>query len=971
MVAYTALAGALDPELLGDMLKRYQNAVAGAVGRFGGFVAKFMGDGVLAYFGFPHALEDSAERAIRAGISILADVGEVLRPDGEPIQARIGVATGLVVVGEVIGTGPAQERTIVGETPNLASRLQALAAPSTILISEATRNLLGGLFELEPMGNRELKGFARSVPVWRVFGEAAAKSRFAATRHSKLPLVGRAQEMELMLDRWRLARAGEGQIVTVLGEAGIGKSRSVEALHEVVSGEPHTRIDLQCSPYHRDSTLYPVIQHLGRAARFVAGDLPAIRIEKLGSLFAGRAAASDATTISLLAELLSLPTPMPLSLTPAQRKAATIGLLVDEIVRLCEVDPVLLVVEDAHWIDATTLELMTRVADSIGQARVLALVTARSDFAAPWLAQPHATSLTLERLGREECAQLVANVATAQGLSAETIAAIVAKTDGVPLFVEELTKSVMESAGGGGATVPAALKDSLMARLDRLGDAREAAQMAAVIGRQFAFSLLAAMSPKSDVEIEAALEKLVTAGIVFAEQRGLERGFSFKHALVREAAYDSLLLSRRREWHESCARALEERFVELATNEPELLAHHFGEAGLAGPACDYRMRAGERAVSRAAYTEAIAHFSIGLSEAEKLPEAAERMRRQLDLLLKLGPALMVTRGLGSVEAENAFQKAAEMAAAAGNDAATFQAKWGLWMIANSGLKTAARQRAQELVALAQRSGDGDLLLEAYHCRWATAIFRGDIAETIENCLIGVETYDISRHRHLGHAFAGHDPGVCAHAVCGWAYQLNGEPKAAEEYMARSLKLAEALDQPNDQAFALYIGGMSHQLVANRDATLEFARRVVTISEKFGLTPWRAISLILVAWATAMGGAVADAARLIDAEIGQVTSASPQVIYNLGLAAEVLLAANRPGDGIALLDRVLAAIEEPGVGFYLSEIYRMRGECLLAIDRKNKDEARQAFAVARDIANRQGALILARRAEASLLHVANI
>ena len=810
------------------------------------------------------------------------------------------------------------------------------------------------------------------MPVWSVLGEVAAKSRFAATRRGNLPLVGRAQEMELMLDRWRLARAGEGQIVTVLGEAGIGKSRSVEAMYEVVSGEPHTRIDLQCSPYHRDSALYPVIQHLGRAARFVAGDSPAIRIEKLGALFAGRAAA-DASTIPLLAELLSLPTPTPLSLslTPAQRKAATIGLLVDEIVRLCEVDPVLLVVEDAHWIDATTLELMTRMADSIGQARLLALVTARSDFAAPWLAQPHATSLTLERLGREDCAQLVANVATAQGLSAETIAAIVAKTDGVPLFAEELTESVMESAGGGGATVPATLKDSLMARLDRLGNARETAQIAAVIGRQFAFSLLAAMSPKSDVEIEAALEKLVTAGIVFPEQRGLERGFSFKHALVREAAYDSLLLSRRREWHESCARVLEERFVELAANEPELLAHHFGEAGLAGPACDYRMRAGERAVSRAAYTEAIAHFSIGLSAAEKLPKAAERMRRQLDFLLKLGPALMVTRGLGSVEAENAFQKAAEMSAAAGNDPATFQAKWGLWMIANIRPKSPARQRAHELVALAQRSGDGDLLLEAYHCRWATAFFRGDMAEAIENCLIGVETYDISRHRHLGHAFAGHDPGVCAHAICGLAYQTNGAPKLAEEYMARSLELGEALDQPSDQAFALNIGGMSRQLVADHEATLEFARRSVTISEKFGLLYLRASSLILVAWATAIGGAVAEAARLIDAEIGQATSASPAVIYNLGLAAEVLLAANRPGDGIALLDRALAAIEEPDVGFYLSEIYRMRGECLLAIDRKNKDEARQAFAVARDIANRQGARILARRAEASLLHVANV
>jgi class 3 adenylate cyclase/tetratricopeptide (TPR) repeat protein len=966
MVGSTALSGALDPELFGDLLKRYQNAAAGAVARFGGFVAKFMGDGILAYFGFPRALEDSAERAIRAAISILVDVGEVLRPDGKPIQARIGVATGLVVVGEVIGTGSAQERTVVGDTPNLAARLQAFAAPNTILISEATRNLLGRLFELEPTGNHELKGFARPVPVWRVLGEAAAKSRYAATRRGRLPLVGRAREMELMLDRWRLARSGEGQIVTLLGEAGIGKSRLLEAVHEAVSGERHTRIHLQCSPYHRDSALYPVIQHLGRAARFVAEDSTAIRIEKLGALFAGRAP-SDATTIPLLAELLSIPTPTPLSLTPAQRKAATIRLLVDKIARLSEVDPVLLVVEDAHWMDATTLELMTRMADSIGEARLLAVVTARPDFAAPWLAQPHATSLILERLGREECAQLVATVAAAQGLSIETVTAIVAKSDGVPLFVEELTKSVVESGVGDRATVPATLKDSLMARLDRLGNARDTAQIAAVIGRQFSFALLAAMTPKSDNEIGTALEKLVTAGIVFPQQLGLEKGFSFKHALVREAAYDSLLLSRRRGWHESCARALEERFVELAANEPELLAHHFSEAGLAGPACDYRMRAGEQAVSRAAYSEAIAHFSIGLSEAEKLPEAAERMRRQLDFLLKLGPALMVTRGMGSVEAESAFQKAAEISAAAGNDAATFKAKWGLWMIANIGMKSVASRRAHELVALAQHSGDADLLLEAYHCRWSTASFRGDVAETIENSLIGVETYDMSRHRHLGHAFAGHDPGVCAHSICGFAYQASGEPKLAEQYMVRSRELAEALGQPNDQAFALYISGMCRQLVADHDAVLAFARRSLTISEKFGLLPWRAGSLILVAWATAMGGpSVADAAQLIDAEIEQATSAGAAMIYNLALAAEVLLAANRPGDGIVLLDRVLAAIEEPGVGFYLSEAHRLRGECLLAVDRKNKEEARQAFAVARDIANRQGALILARRAEASLL-----
>jgi len=435
--------------------------------------------------------------------------------------------------------------------------------------------------------------------------------------------------MGLARDRWRLTRFGEGQIVTVIREAGIGKSRLIEAFQEALSGEPHSRIHLQCSPYHSDSALYPVIQHLGRAARFATADLPNARIEKLRELFAQRASA-DATAIPLLAELLSIPVAepaTPLSLTPAQRKAATLALLVDEIVRLGETDPVLLVLEDAHWIDDTTLELMTRVTDSISFARLLALVTARPEFVPPWQTRPHSTLLTLGRLGRAECAELVVGVAASHDLSAETVAAIVAKTDGVPLFAEELTRSVMESVGQDSAAVPATLKDSLMARLDRLGEAREVAQIASVIGRQFTLALLDAFAARGGAELEAALEKLGAAGIVFPEGDGLERSFSFKHVLVRDAAYESLLLSQRREWHERIAHTLEERFPELAANEPELLAHHFGEAGLVGPACDYRMRAGDRAVSRSAYKEAIAHFSVGAKSAEALLEPAERMHR--------------------------------------------------------------------------------------------------------------------------------------------------------------------------------------------------------------------------------------------------------------------------------------------------------------------------------------------------------
>ena len=968
LVGSTALAGSVDPELLSALIRRYQDACAGAIGRFGGFVAKFMGDGVLAYFGFPRAFEDAAERAVRAALAIGTEVGTLEGPDGTFLQTRIGIATGLVVVGELIGVGSAQEQTIVGETPNLAARLQALAAPDTILVSETTRNLLGAVFELEATGEHELKGFSRPVPAWRVRGEAANESRFAASRAGgHLPLIGRTHEMGLLLDRWHLARSGEGQIVTLIGEAGIGKSRLVEALQEALANEPHRRIHLQCSPYYSDSALFPVIRQLARAAQFGAGDSPSARLDKLRALFAKRSA-SDPLAIPLLAELLSIAedgdvaTP---SLNPAQRKAATIALLIEEIFDLGAADPVLLILEDAHWIDATTLELMTRLTDSIARARLLVLVTGRPDFVPPWQTRPHSTLLTLGRLGRAECAELVSGVASVNRLSAETVAAIVAKTDGVPLFAEELTKNVIESAGEDSASVPSTLKDSLMARLDRLGEAREVAQIAAVIGRQFPFAILEAVMSRG-ATLEAALESLVTAGILLPEGRGLERGFSFKHALLRDAAYESLLLARRRHWHECAARTVEERFPDLAANEPEVLAYHFGEAGLAGPACDYRMRAGDRAVSRSAYKEAVAHYSTGLKSAEALTQSADRMRRQLDFLVKLGPALMVARGMGSLDVEDACGRAAQIGEKLDDQAAVYKAKWGLWLNANVRRKTGlARDRANELMTLAQRSGDGDQLLEAYHCRWSTAFFRGDVAATLDNSRIGTKTYDMARHRHLGQAFGGHDPGVCAHVCRAIALQEAADADKARASGTAGIALAETLDHANTLGHALNNFSICLQLMGDREATFAAAHRGVVLAEKFGLLPWRAGSLLLTGWASAVGSGIADAARLVDAELDNATATGPLPQYFLGLAAEVLLTAGRPADGLTHLDRAIAAVEEPGVGFYLPELHRFRGECLLSLDRGNKAEARQAFMMALDTARRQGATLFEQRAAARL------
>ena len=965
MVGSTALSAKLDPEPLGGLIRRYQDAVAGAIGRYGGFVAKFMGDGVLAYFGFPRAFEDAAERAVRAALGILSEVGAIETPDGTRVQARIGIATGLVVVGEIIGTGMAQERTIVGETPNLAARLQALAEPDCIIISESTQKLLGGLFELTHAGEHELKGFARPLPAWRVCGEAAVESRFAAIRTGGLPLIGRAHEMGLVRERWQLARQGEGQIVTVIGEAGIGKSRMIEALQEEVVGEAHARINLQCSPYHSDSALYPVIQYLNRVAGFAPADPADVRAEKIRALLAARRIA-DPAAWPLLAELLSMPLAETAATaqSPTQRKASTLALIVEIMARTGDGDPVVIVLEDAHWIDATTLEMMTRLTDSIARARLLAVVSARPDFVPPWLARPHATLVTLGRLGRPECMQVVAGVAAAHGLSTATIATIVAKTDGIPLFVEELTRSVMESAGEG-SSVPATLKDSLMARLDRLGGAREMAQIAAVIGRQFTFAILEAASGKGSGELEGMLAKLVASGIVFPEERSLERSFIFKHALVRDAAYESLLLMRRREWHGRVAQALEQRFGDVAAREPELLAYHFGEAGLLSLACDYRMRAGDQAVSRSAYVEAIAHFTAGLKLAEALP-LQEGLRRRLQFWLKLGSASVVAHGLQSVEAETAYIKASEIGEQLGDGPASFQAKWGLWINANLRRKTAlARDRASELVSLAQQSGDRELLLEAYHCQLSTAHFRGDVRDALEGCRHAIALYDMTQHRHLAHAFGGHDPGVCAHAQCGNSWQLSGEEQPARQHFTQAIALAEMLDHPNSLGHGLHNIGIGHQLVGDREATYTAAHRAAALAEKFNLPPWRASSLILVGWATATGAGVVDAVRLIDAEIANATAVGPLPQYYLGLAAEVLLAAGRPADALGHLDRAIAGIDEAGVGIYLPEIYRLRGACLLALDRHNKTEARSAFAIAVDIAKRQGAVIFERRAQASL------
>jgi len=969
LVGSTALATALDPEDLGSLIKRYQDACAGAVARFDGYIAKFMGDGVLAYFGYPQAHEDAVERSVRAALAMIDSVRHIERPDGFRLETRVGIATGLVVVGDIIGAGAAREESIVGETPNLAARLQALAEPNTVLVGDATYRLLGRTFEYESRGEHSLKGFAKPAPVWRVLREAPVTSRFAAARAIDLgPFVGRAQEMGLLLDRWRLAQQSEGQVILLTAEAGMGKSRLIEALFERLGEEPHRRVVTQCSPYHNNTAFYPIIRQVELAAGFALKDSSIQKLDKLDALLA-KAGTPSIPTAPLLADLLSLPANgryPPLELTQAQRKVATVSALVDHLLRLSEREPVLFVLEDAQWIDPTTQELLTRLIGSIASAQVLVILTARPEFVSSWSGRDHVVSLALGRLGKTQCAEIIAGIAAAQSVAADLVEEILAKTDGVPLFVEELTRTVAESQTSNRFAVPATLQDSLMARLDRLGPAKEIAQVAATIGRQFAHALLAAVAPVGAGELDAALARLTEASLVFPQTRAIEPTYSFKHALTRDVAYNSLLRARRQQLHERIARILEERFPALAEAEPEILAYHFSRADLPGEACCYCERAGDRAVARSAYAEAVAHFGAALAEVGRMPQGKDRDQRELAVLLKRGPAVFIYRGMQSPDVEQDYRRAFEIAKALGDDPGLFKATWGLWFSASLWRDTAtARDHAEGLVALAQRSGDEALFLEAIHCRWATAFFRGDVAQSLVDGREGIKHYDSERHSRLAAEFGGHDPGVCANTIVGMAMAQLGRPRAAAESAERGLALARTLNQPSSLAFALMNATQTYQLIGDRVVVLQLTSALTEVADKFNLPPQRSIAAFFSAWARACGDGVTEGLQAMEAEFARVSTMGPLPQFYAGLLAGVRLEAGLAARALEPLDAFLSTVKEPGVGFYLPEIHRLHGECLLRLDSPRFDEAVRDLETAITAAKQQQAHMFQLRAAISL------
>jgi TOMM system kinase/cyclase fusion protein len=984
LVDSTALASQLDPEDWREVVRAYQRTCAAVIQRYDGHIAQYLGDGLLVYFGYPHAHEDDTPRAVRAGLGMVEAIGQLNtqlgRGRGVQLAVRLGIHTGLVVVGDV-GSGTRQEQLALGETPNVAARLQGIATPNTLVMSAATHHLLGGFFVCQSLGIPVLKGVAQPLEAYQVRYESMARSRLEAAGPAGLtPLVGREQEVALLRERWEQVKDGLGQVVLLSGEAGIGKSRLVQVLKEHVAAEPQAWLTpCQCSPYYRNTALYPIIDLLERVVlRFEREESPQQKLRKLEG-FLVQYGLPLAETIPLFAALLSLPLPAdyaPLTVSPEQQKQQTLHALLTILLRVAAQQPVLFVMEDLHWIDPSTLEFLSLLVDQGPTACILALWTFRPDFSPPWTGRAHLTQVTLPRLTRRQAAEMTDRMVHRKPLPPEVIEQVVAKTDGVPLFVEELTKMVLESgllqeyaeryALRGPLpplAIPATLHDSLMARLDRLATVKALAQLGATLGREFAYELLDAVSPWDERTLQRGLHQLVEAEFLYQQGLPPQATYLFKHALIQEAAYQSLLRSTRQQHHQRIAQVLEERFPETAESQPELLAHHYTEAGLTAQAIPYWQQGGQRAIERSAYAEAISHFTRGLELFKTLPDAAERAQQELALQLALGAPLLAAKGHGAPEVEQTYARARALCQQVGETSQLVSALLGLFSfyLARPELQT-TRELGEQLFTLAKNVQDPGLFVVAHRMLGTTLFYLGEVSSAYGRLHQGLVLY--TAQQHLPAYFYGQDVQVYCRVYAAMALWLLGYPDQALQTIQQAR--TQALAHPFSQVVALDHSAWVHQYRREVHLVQERAEAALALSREQGFAMYVAIGTVLRGWALAKQAQQEEGIAQICQGLTACRSVGLELLrpYFLALLAEVYGDTGQIDAGLAVLAEALAVTEHTGERCWEAEQYRLRGE-LLQQAGEDACQAETCFRQALEVARHQQSKSLELRAAMSL------
>lgn len=979
LVDSTRLASGLDPEDWREVVRGYQDACVRAVQRFDGHVAQYLGDGLLVYFGYPAAHEDDAERAVRAGLAIVGTVSQgnpaLARQHGLELAVRIGIHTGPVVVGEM-GSGASREILAVGDATHLAARLEGVADPDSVVMSADTLRLVPGIFRIRDLGERELKGLG-PMRAYQAIQPSGVRSRLdVAAARGLTPLVGREQELGLLEDRWAQVVEGRGQVVLVCGEAGIGKSRLVHALRERFLDRPHTWLECRASPYTQDNALYPVLELQRAVLGFQAADTPERKLERLRSGLE-LAGLDLAKAVPVLAEFHGLPTSAGYAtpgLSPEGLRARTLELLSEWLLCLSRQQPVLLLVEDLHWLDPSSLELLGREIEETPAERVLLLLTYRPDFEPPWGARSNLTPMLLSRLTRAQLGDLIRKAARDRAVPDAWLDEIARRSDGVPLFAEELTRAALESRAPDGARgdspeleIPSTLRDSLMSRLDALGSVRDLAQLAAVLGREFSYELLLAVSPMREDELRRSLERAEQEELFYRRGTPPRSGYLFKHALLRDAAYQSLLRQVRRRTHRRVAEALVERVPEIAREQPGLVAHHFAQAEDVEEALPYLQRAAEEAAARSANVESVRHFAKALELVERLGETPERKRWELALQVGIGAPLQLVHGYRTPATERAYNRALELWRETGGTAHLSEALWGLYSfhLVGSDLDVAS-ELAGELLAVAEREGDGSLENLAHLALGVPVFFCGRFEEALAHLERSLALYDFARDGRGAYRY-GQDPGVMALPFASYCHWFLGRPERALALSQESLERAQTVGHPYTTALAhAYAALLNLLMLRDTPRAFELAQETVAIATEQAFPLWRGFGTVAAARARAELGELDGCVETIQTGLADVAATgtvagSP---FFVGMLSEAQELAGRRDDALGAVEMALGLAESTGCRYWDAELRRRKGQLLLAAGASSGD-AEPWFREALEVARRQRARSPELRAATSL------